>query len=236
LEKVNPNAFKASEKEATILEIQNNPKLTGNEVYDLVRNLNLLMRVRLDANNLTEIPAHAFTPKTENKGHIETLYLTENKIKSIGNHAFYGQPVIRVASIKNNLIERLDDYALTVSKSEGSIKTTSIYLNDNLLNEKSFTNLSLSNPEHDDISVHIENNRLTSLPKDIFGSFIISSNLSRLYLLDNEFVCDCSMKWVNQLAKVTGLRFNEIFCSDHSEEDINLLTPADFGHCTFFEY
>jgi len=138
-----------------------------------------------------------------------------------------------VVSIKHNKIEKLDDNALTISKREGELKTVSIYLDHNILTEKSFTNSSLANPEHDDLSIHMESNLLVSLPKEVFEAFIKSSSLSRLYLLDNKFICDCSMKWVHDLTKSTEKRFNEVFCSNHSHLNIISLKATDFGECSF---
>lgn len=229
LAKIDANAFINSAQSVKTLGIENNTKLVFDDVKKLMHNLEAVEFAKLRNNRFEEISENAFQPKNLNTTLLNTLYLSGNRIKRIGSYAFFNQSNLFIIDLRDNMIEYIDDYGLTLSKYTGKFDAIYINLNKNNITDKSFANNSLSNPNKVHIDLRIEENKLTTLDEHIFSPFINQNNRSLVYLFGNKFICDCKMKW---LFESNNKRFINVNCANKQNTNIFELPSNHFENCT----
>ncbi|CAG0915560.1 unnamed protein product [Notodromas monacha] len=167
-----------------------------------------LTTIRLDGNRLTSIPNNAFDGLISN---VELLNLDNNLISSIGEFAFSNIESVQEITLKNNQLERLGTHALHLSAPVATVSVSK-----NLIASVDPDFLSGLLPGNTVLS----SNLITSLPQDQWGPALADSLTSsaRLSFTDNQFVCDCGMKWLFDVPAAQAHFFN-ILCS-------NILNPS----------
>ena len=133
-----------------------------------------------------------------------------------------------------NEISTIDDYGLTLSAHGNNTYSseTKIFLDFNNLTENSFTNLSFSNPNQNKIEYNLESNQLKSLPKNIFENLMTESNSTSLFVVANQFKCDCDMKWIYEMQNLDKNRINSLLCINKNNTYLFKLNNTDFEKCT----
>lgn len=128
-----------------------------------------------------------------------------------------------VVSFRGN---RINDIAKDAFINGANIGTLEIFNNNGNL---SFDSKCLE-PLHSLQQLYIPNNRLKSIPRGLFGNFVKNPEF-KITLYENNFICDCEMKYINEsneVAKSVGNQqlFNgEVYCIHPvSNETRNLLT------------
>jgi hypothetical protein len=77
-----------------------------------------------------------------------------------------------------------------------------VFINDNNLTTSSFNSTTFEKNENVSVELHLENNNINQLKEEAFEPFL-SNGKNTLYLANNDFDCDCHMKWLltNTVAK-----------------------------------
>jgi hypothetical protein len=180
----------------------------------------ILISIYFKGNALTEIPVDAFRSQNPEKNTLKNILLSHNKISKIGQYAFQALPHLKQISLDHNSIISLADYSFSFQSTQtGHIF---LFLSNNLLDSKSFTVHTFG--PHVSIALDLEHNSFTDLPKVIFKPFLDDKKNS-LYLYNNNFSCDCSMKWIlhkPQMENIYG-----VFCPK-KQLNIFSLTEKDF--------
>ncbi len=230
LESIHENAFKIHEYLLFMnLVFIHNLKLKTDGIFSLYKNLNPIFISIIDQ-NIEKLPENAFKIPEPKKNILETILLSNNKIKNIQKNLFIDCPKLRYIELNNNLIESIEDFSFDFKNSKSSYHE--IKLIGNKLKTSSFTNNTfILNKMLDKTSflLHLENNSLTDLPEMIFKPWF-GGNDNFIYVNGNQFNCKCDMKWILHQPKTTGnhmQRFNGVFCQNKNKF-IESLTDNDF--------
>jgi len=155
--------------------------------------------LNLDQNQIEQIPDHSFSRMSS----LRELLLGQNKLKTINENTFYGLKKLVKLQLSDNNLNSLHENAfqstpnlielfLYVNKItqiqkglfSGLQNLRIIYLSDNFIakvEDGAFDKLLIE-------TLYLNLNLLTRLPKDMFKKTDISGSV---YLLDNQFRCDC---------------------------------------------
>jgi hypothetical protein len=227
LESIHENAFKIHEYLLFMnLVFIHNPKLKTSDIFSLYKKLYPIFISIID-HNIEKLPENAFKVPEQKKNILETILLSNNKIKNIQKNLFIDCPKLRSIELNNSLIESIEDFAFDFKDSKSSYHE--IRLIGNKLKTSSFTNNTFILNKMSYFSLHLENNSLTDLPEMIFKRWF-GENQNFIYVNGNQFNCKCDMKWILHEPKTTGnnmQRFNGVFCQNRNKF-IESLTDNDF--------
>jgi Leucine-rich repeat (LRR) protein len=189
-------AFKVGPKETLL--VSNNPILNVNSVHKLLKNLELTETIQMDGNGINSLPNNAFNPNSK----VKNLYFHNNKIERIRTNTFFGLQELTYIILNNNKIHRMEENALNFSPQKNLSNIIHVFINDNNLTTSSFKNTTFERNEKISVELHLENNNINQLKEEVFEPFL-SSGKNTLYLADNDFDCDCHMKWllINEMAR-----------------------------------
>jgi hypothetical protein len=190
LKTVDPFAFKKGVIRR--LAIRRNKALEDLRVYELARYLEPIDTIEFDGNALEEIPQNAFTPLNPGKNKLKRIFLNHNKIEKLHSNAFYGLPELVFIALDFNEIEEIHENGLKFSDGKMKRKIT-VKLNNNQNKEENIAHNSIEVPQNVSLELHMENNELTHLPQFEFN--FLESEGNKIYLLNNDIICDCSIKW-----------------------------------------
>ncbi len=228
LESIHENAFKIHEYLLFMsLVFIRNPKLKTDDIFSLYKNLNPIFISIIDQ-NIEKLPENPFKIPEPKKNILETILISNNKIKNIQKNLFINCPKLRHIELNNNLIESIEDFAFDFKDSKSS--EHEIKLIGNKLKTSSFTNNTFILNKMSYFSLHLENNSLTDFPEMIFKPWF-GGNDNLIYVNGNQFNCKCDMKWILHQPKSTGnhmQRFNGVFCQNKNKF-IESLTDNDFN-------
>lgn len=139
-----------------------------------------------------------------------------NKIETIGSNAFNHLPHLEQVWVDHNPLGVIKDAGLAFATT-GHIL---VYLNNNNLTSKGLSGKSIVSPTKGSISIDFESNLFTDFPESIFSTAAHNAN-THLYVYNNPFTCDCSMKWLlnssSGKANVHGL-----YCKKQQKEIFDL--------------
>lgn len=225
LVRIDPLAFKKSPAMKSLM-IVNNPFLADLSIFELSRNLLPSDTIGIIGNGITEIPENAFLIHG-NVSHVKHIQLSNNKITKIGANAFVGHPLLEQLTLDHNNIQQLDNYSLNLnySHNSGHSGQVFVFLNSNNLTSNSFAVNVFGNPQMNGLAIDLENNNLTKLPENVFRPFV-SIPGSVVYLYNNNFACDCGMKWI--ISQSTADQIQGLYCVNIANS-IHGLTERQLG-------
>jgi hypothetical protein len=88
-----------------------------------------------------------------------------------------------------------------------------VLLNNNNLTTEAFKGLKEINPNITQLRLHLENNKIDDLPKDMFKE-ILETEKIELFLNDNNFKCkNCTLGWLLDLEKKASDNFHSVYCN-----------------------
>jgi hypothetical protein len=119
---------------------------------------------------------------------------------------FESFPNLQQLSLDHNNIKNIDELKF-FSPTDGIEHSIEVFLNDNKLNENSFKGL--KSQSNVNVKLYLEDNNFEKLEAKDFENFVNESK-NELYFGNNEFKCDCKMKWVLKY----GNSINNVWCVD----------------------
>ncbi|XP_076343829.1 uncharacterized protein LOC143243920 [Tachypleus tridentatus] len=170
--------------------------------------LKRLTNVLLQDNMLNSIPTEALS----NLKTLQSLQIGQNNFSKIQANAFYGLKNLRSVIITSApLLERIENYAFLRNK-----QLQNIVINDNkqlrYLGDKTFSSLTSLR------SISLRGNDFHTLPVKLLPW----QNLESFNVLDNPFVCNCSLLWLLRLLQ----NFNYSIHVDPEVTHITCETPT----------
>jgi hypothetical protein len=225
LVKIDSHAFKSSPAMKSLM-LVNNPKLSDNSIFELARNLNPTESIGFVGNGIKEIPANAFNVN-HTISSLKYFLLTNNKIEKIGANAFLGHPNLLQITLHHNHILQLDNNSLKLdySKNGEHDGLVFIFLSSNNLTASSFSAKTFGDIQHNALTVDLESNQIHELPESVFKA-LIEPEGSVVYAYNNEFKCNCGMKWI--LEKKASNRIQGLYCAN-IQKSIQGLTEKELG-------
>lgn len=196
-------------------------------MFHLIQNLSPTETIQVENNNqITYIPGKAFIGSNQFESGVKHIYLSNNNISQINPNAFKYLPNLTHLTLDhNNLVgDGIQDDGFKFY--EGQVNRHIIVsLANNKLNSNSFTNETIVLPPKVTISLHLENNLFSDLPKEKFYQIAIKDG-NKLFFDGNNFYCDCSMKWIIEWPQSNNI-FN-VFCVN-TKKSIFDMNQSDFA-------
>jgi hypothetical protein len=212
------------------LYIRNNKQLTGVSLFPMIKNLMNINFIDLSRNAITEIPSFAFKPNNSSLiSKLREIKLNVNNITTIASNSFNGLKELTLVSLTFNQINKVDENGLTLD-SELMNHEITIDLSYNKLIDKSFSAKSFENKQKNNIKIvlHLNNNSLTKLDQNIFIHFF-DNRRNYLELMHNKFVCDCDMKWIQNLSVSKNIISHTIDCDNFQNKSLFILTDSQLN-------
>jgi hypothetical protein len=208
LTKISPKAFKSGILRSLV--IRDNKHLSDTNIFKLARNLEPSETIEFDYNNLNEVPEGGFQGSFGSRSRsLKFIYLNNNNITKIGNFPFDILPKLEILSLNDN---KISDIAKKGLQFEVGVNLT-VLLNNNYLTTESFKGLKEINPNITQLRLHLENNKIDDLPKDIFKE-ILETEKIELFLNDNNFKCkNCTLLWLLDLKGKASDNFHSVYCN-----------------------
>ena len=180
---ISSHELKGYENLKTLNLDQNHIESMGDNTFSEMSNLKVLL---LGQNRLTTINQHTF----KGLSNLVKLQLSDNHIETLHEGAFQFSFQLQELYLYVNKLTRVQKGLFV-----GLHQLRIVYLSDNYINEiekGAFDNLVLE-------TVYLNLNLLTSLPEQMFKGTTVSNNI---FLLDNQFKCDCHFANAVSQAKI----------------------------------
>lgn len=126
------------------------------------------------------------------------LHMDHNRIEFINPEAFYGLTMLQLVHLEGNLLQQLHPDTFITLRHSQVFKVSSVR------------------------NIHLSDNFLASLPKDVFTG---CSQLENVYLHGNPWSCDCRMAWFPEWAERNSGKDIVHFSLQHSECFTKLSRP-----------
>ena len=182
-------------------------------------NFTRVITVRLARNEIEHIPDWAFRSLT----HLQSIYLSDNHIRTIGSYPFFPVPSLHYVTLRENSLTHIPAETLRFTNTSTILQ---IDMKRNLLDDQSFPVLNNTNRP---VRLDLSWNRMNSLPRHAFESFFQTHNASHVRLNENPVTCGCQVKWLLQNPDLYLQRVEDIKC--HGKVSLFNLTIQSLGRC-----
>jgi hypothetical protein len=205
LTEINENSFKKGPKKW--LWISNNTKLDNDLIFKVIRNLETTETIKLTDCKIVSIPPNLFNDKSQ----VKLFSVSRNKISKISKNTFIGLKNLIEVQLDNNQINKIEDFGFNFTSDGNSDRIIVISLNDNKLNDLSFTSNAFPENKNVSLNINFQNNDFTKIEREIFGP-LIDNRKNNLNFANNDMICDCDILWVLEETNetyVSGIDCNE---------------------------
>jgi len=179
-------------------------------------NINNLNTIDLSFNKIKDVSSYAF-----NELNVNSIDLSNNEILVLPQYLFNN--VDGNINLKFNKIKTIAEFAFNMDNTR--VHPIRIDLSELGLMSDGITGnaFNVSNA-----IINLQSNSLESLPQQTFETFLNLNPNNQLEVENNQFECDCHMKWVLNQTYIN--RINGLFCHSHGVY-IKMLTEPDLNPC-----
>lgn len=224
LEAVNLQAFTNSYATLETLLIQGSAIEGSEAFYRNITKFSGLETLILSNNKLKGLPDEAFGQiPLVNLSYVD---LSGNKLTTIGPRSFFRLPNLQRLSLDNNMIDGIKKGSFDFESADS--KLLLIFLRHNNLTADSIEAGSFDYLNQT-VFLYLNNNQLTHLEESVFKPLLTTKNDIFIALWSNPFVCDCRSRWLFENRIYYRKRLHGFKCLNHNKLEIWDLSDDDLA-------